>query len=468
MRQATAKGTARKASKPVPVPLPKGAPAGLNDHLWRGGAPPLRVLLMADYNPLGAAMVCDHVNALATLSEHQVYVTPRVGDPLAGVDLDRFDVVVVHYSLAMAQWSYLAEPTRRKLRRFQGLKAAFIQDEYRFIADTTEALVDLGIGLVFTCLPDHAQRQVYGDPRLKDVKLQQVLTGYVPQWLTAYQPRPLRDRPVMVGYRGRTSPAWLGRAGREKLEIGRRFKREARRFGLSTDIDWTERGRLYGQAWTHFLRRCRAVLAVESGASVFDFDGRIASKSETFDLLTRRGRRDEDVDAGRYEQLKARFFAEHEDRIDISQISPRVFEAMALRTMVIAYRGAYSGIMEPWRHYVPLEKDHSNMAEVVAAIRDVDKSAEIIANAYAEIVLNPQFSFKTAVRDFDRTISSTFGDRPRGEGIAYDPAAFNAKVYFFMIENPHALAPAVGGSRIATRLRMLARKIAVRAGLLRG
>lgn len=440
----------------------------LSDHLWSGGPPPLRILVVADYNPWGAAMVCDHVNALANLSEHHVYVSPRVGDPLAGLDLERFDVVVIHYSVPMAQWAYLAEASRRKLRRFRGLKAAYIQDEYRFIGDTTEALVDLGIDLVFTCLPDEVQRQVYGDPRLAGMRLTQVLTGYVPQWLTAYQPRPLRDRPVMVGYRGRTSPAWLGRAGREKLEIGRRFKRDAKRFGLSTDIDWSEKGRLYGQAWTHFLRRCRAVLAVESGASVFDFDGRIASRSETFDILTRRGRKDEDADSGRYEDIRARFFADQEGRIDISQISPRVFEAMALRTLVIAYRGTYSGIMEPWRHYVPLEKDHSNMAEVVAAVRDVEKSAEIIANAYAEIVLNPAFSFKTAVREFDRTIVEAFGLRPRGEGVAYDPVAFNNKVYFVMIENPHSVAPLAGGQRVTTRVRMLLRRVAVKLGLLRG
>lgn len=448
--------------------VPADPTAPLVDDLWRGGPPPLRILVMADYNPWGAAMVCDHVNALANLSEHQVYVTPRVGDPLAGLDLDRFDVVVIHYSLPMAQWSYINESSRRKLRRFKGLKAAFIQDEYRFIADTTEALVDLGISLVFTCLPEHAQRQVYADPRLKGMVLKQVLTGYVPHWLTAYEPRSLRDRPVMVGYRGRTSPAWLGRAGREKLEIGRRFKREARQFGLRTDIDWSERGRLYGQAWTHFIRRCRAVLAVESGASVFDFDGRIASRSETFDILTRRGRRDEAADPARYEQIRQRFFLGQEDQIDISQISPRVFEAMALRTLVIAYKGTYSGVMEAWRHYVPLEKDHSNMAEVVAAVRDVDKSAEIIANAYAEIVLNPTFSFKTAVREFDRTIVKAFADRSRGEGVAYDPSAFNNKVYFVMVENPHSVAPLAGAQRLSTRVRMLARRLAVRVGFLRG
>ncbi|WP_204350712.1 hypothetical protein, partial [Klebsiella variicola] len=83
------------------------------------------------------------------------------------------------------------------------------------------------------------------------------------------------------------------------------------------------------------------VLAVESGASIFDFDGTISSRVETFTRLlglTRRtssktakmlsaigwpGKTVEDRET--YEELRKRFFADFENAIDLNQLSPRVF-----------------------------------------------------------------------------------------------------------------------------------------------
>jgi hypothetical protein len=111
--------------------------------------------------------------------------------------------------------------------------------------------------------------------------------------------------------------------------------------------------------------------------------------------------------------LRDRFFAGREDQIDIAQISPRVFEAIALRTLIIAYPGRYSGVLEPWRHYVPLDKDHGNMAQVAAVLRDPERVAEIITNAYAEIALNPAYSYGAMIEVFDERIAEAAAGRPR-------------------------------------------------------
>ena len=37
-------------------------------------------------------------------------------------------------------------------------------------------------------------------------------------------------------------------------------------------------------------------------------------------------------------------------------ISSRVFEAIASRCLLILFKGDYSGIIKPWKHYLPLEK----------------------------------------------------------------------------------------------------------------
>jgi hypothetical protein len=414
---------------------------------------PLRVLLACNYDPANAATVCDHINAFARYSRHDIHVLSKVGEIFADLDLANFDAVVIHYSLALALESYVGPRSRRALADFKGAKAVFIQDEYRFVNATLDALEACGVDLVFTCLGPAEAARVYGGVRGGQLRTQRVLTGYVPHGLLDYPPGPLAARPIMVGYRGRTYPAWHGEQGREKIRIGKLFKRDAKRFGLSTDIAWSESSRLYGGDWLNFIRRCRAVLAVESGASVFDFDGAVAARSESFAALVERPHPIPGLSRkASYETLRDRFFAGREDEIDIAQISPRVFEAIALRTLVIAYPGRYSDVIQPWRHYIPLDKDHGNMVQVVDALRDVDRVAEIIANAYAEVALNPAYSYATMIDRFDGLVTDLATQRPPA---ALDDCVgddFRKAFPLVLIDNPHAL-PRPG------RLRRLAGKL---------
>jgi hypothetical protein len=191
-----------------------------------------------------------------------------------------------------------------------------------------------------------------------------------------------------------------------------------------------------------FIRGCQAVLAVESGASVFDFDGAVAARTESFAALVERPH---PIPAlakkPSYEMLRDRFFAGREDQIDIAQISPRVFEAIALRTLVIAYPGRYSGVLEPWRHYVPLDKDHGNMAQVAAVLRDPERVAEIITNAYAEIALNPAYGYGAMIQVFDERITEAAAGRPSAETSDRVDAKFRKAFPFIAIDNPHDMRP---------------------------
>ena len=55
---------------------------------------------------------------------------------------------------------------------------------------------------------------------------------------------------------------------------------------------------------------------------------------------------------------------QYEDNIPYRTISPRHFEASALRLCQILLEGKYSGVMRPMVHYIPLKKDFSNFDEV--------------------------------------------------------------------------------------------------------
>lgn len=167
------------------------------------------------------------------------------------------------------------------------------------------------------------------------------------------------------------------------------------------------------------MTSCKAVLGVESGASVFDFDGSIQAAVEA-DLAT-----DPTLD---FATLRDRHFKDKEGVIRLNQISPRCFEAAALRTVMILYEGNYSGRLVPWRHYVPLRKDHSNMAEVVATLRDPNKMAAITEAAYQEVALNPVNHFSHFVREFDQALSVALPHHRQALNPPYDDDTFAAAI----------------------------------------
>ena len=73
--------------------------------------------------------------------------------------------------------------------------------------------------------------------------------------------------------------------------------------------------------------------------------------------------------------------------IEIQVISPRCFEAASLGTAMILFPGNYSGILSPFEHYLPLEKDFSNLSEVLLKMKDHEFMQEMIDRTYEDLIL---------------------------------------------------------------------------------
>jgi Glycosyl transferases group 1 len=139
----------------------------------------------------------------------------------------------------------------------------------------------------------------------------------------------------------------------------------------------------------------RAGVFTANGASFIDFRGTVQPAVEAAELAN------PNVS---FEEINARHLEGRDGEIIIHVISPRCFEAAALRTLMILYPGTYSGVLEPWRHYVPLARDHSNLDEAVAVLRDPERAGTIIDAAYREVALNKSYWFRSLVADFDADI----------------------------------------------------------------
>lgn len=380
---------------------------------------PLEICLFCDKPKRVAATVGDHINALESDSRHQVRVVEMLGDAPVALDLDRFDVIIIHYTLIAANDTYVSPEMRARLKNSSALKALFIQDEYRHIDATVAAFREMGLDILFTCMPEHSIEAVYPESKLPGVRKVSVLTGCVPTSLLDRSVSDIAERPIDVGYRARKVPAWLGDLGQEKWVIGQRFLADATKFGLICDISYREEERLYGESWINFVAGCKAILGVESGSSVFDFTGEIQAAAER-DALA-----DPDLP---YTELKGRHFAYVDGLIDQRQISPRCFEAAALRTLMVLYEGHYSGLLEPWCHYVPLAKNHSNMEEVASVLQNPDRAQTIVNAAYEEIACNLGNHFSSHVHAIDEVLAEECALRDIARRTAYNNSAFKQDI----------------------------------------
>jgi hypothetical protein len=346
-----------------------------------------------------ASTVLEHVDSFRKFSRFPVWqVNTQLGLPrrLRGM---RFRIVVLHYSLFAAGGYHLGEDFLAYLgdECEDSFKVAFFQDEYHFCRDRFAFLDRYGVDCVYSCFEPEYLEQVYG--RHTDVRiLKSNIPGYVSDRMVSHAARfarPDAEREVDVGYRGRPLPPYVGRGGLEKYEIGVEFLERARGLGLRLDIACGEEDRIYGEDWDRFIAGCRAFLGTESGVSVVDLEDEVFAE---YSRLVATGR------TVTVEELERGSMARWQG-IPYRTISPRHFEAAALRVCQILYEGRYSGAMEPMVHYIPLAKDFSNFDEVIELFRDPVVRARLTENARRDLIASGAWGYEAFVRGFDATLA---------------------------------------------------------------
>ncbi len=348
-----------------------------------------------------ASTIADHLDAFSKFSGNKVTELSFLRCLPKNIKLIRFDVIIIHYSLAIGylRKHYINQETIEKIQAFKGLKAVFIQDEYRSVRSVWETLKTLEIDILFTCVPQNEIEKVYPSKILPNILKINTLTGYVPSKLLAVRRKKIKNRKIDVGYRSRKPPFWLGRLGYEKQEIASSFLKKAIKENLILDISCDETTRIYGKKWINFITSCKTMLGVESGSSVFDFDGKLQKKVEEY------VKKNKQIS---FFEIQKRFLINHENKILLNQISPRCFEAAALGTAMILYEGKYSGILKPWRHFIPLKKDFSNFKLICKTLKNNKKVQQIADRAFFEIAHNKKFSYEQFIKDFDAIIQKEF------------------------------------------------------------
>lgn len=352
----------------------------------------MNILLLYNASQTYTNNVYEHLCSFSCYSSNRIWYAHHDENQNFYVDLQRFEVVVLHYSVRLP-FDQISSSAANMLAQYVGLKVLFIQDEYNNTHRSWEWINRIGFDLVFTVVPEIHISQVYPPSKFPKTRFVGNLTGYVPEYINFVGRISWpSERNLLVGYRGRDLPLEYGKLGKEKVEIGRLVKSYCERRSLRSDIEWTEEARIYGSNWYDFVGSCRSMLGSESGSNVFDWDGSLAEKIRAFRKKNPSVR--DDV-------IYLKLIEPHESPGVMNQISPRIFEAIALKTVLILFEGEYSGVLKADIHYLSLKKDGSNLDDVFARLTDSGYVDRMSTKAYEDIIESGNYSYESFIRMVD-------------------------------------------------------------------
>ena len=168
---------------------------------------------------------------------------------------------------------------------------------------------------------------------------------------------------------------------------------------------------MLGDSWFDFLGRTKAVLGVESGSSILCVDDQLERLSE----IARRNLGPETDDAA-YAEAFLRYLEPIDWKTPYTAISPRHFEAAAMRSLQIMFPGEYSNLFVGGRHFFPLERDYTNIEEAVELLRDSSQRQRYVDAAYEEIILDRRNWLEGFIESIDLEIEEALERKDRQRG----------------------------------------------------
>jgi hypothetical protein len=200
--------------------------------------------------------------------------------------------------------------------------------------------------------------------------------------------KPLAERSIDLGQRVRDMPPHLGRLAQAKARQAVVMADAARAVGFIVDVSTKVEDSFIGTAWFDFLSSCKFTVGMKGGASLHDPRGLIHTKVQSY--------RVRHPDAT-FDEIEQHCFKGKDMKHEFTAISPRLFESAMAGTCQILQREDYLGVLEPWRDYIPLESDYSNMSEVLLAMKDLDKCQLIVENAKKALIDSKFFDYSRLV-----------------------------------------------------------------------
>lgn len=306
-----------------------------------------------------------------------------------------FDLIIFHNIFLSKRWGgeyfkfYLERVKLLKLVKCT--KIALPQDEFLQTDILCNFLEEFEIEHVFSVSPPTEFSKIYANIDRNKIKLHTILTGYLDE-STLKKIRKFekitKEKDIDICYRVTPGAHWLGRHGFLKTQIGKLFSNLGEKNKLIIDISINEKDTILGDDWYKFLLRSKYTIGVEGGASILDHNGSLKAKTEAYL---------EQYPNASFEEVESACFPGRDGELQLFVISPRHLEACATKTCQILIEGNYNGLLKPGKHYIPLNKDFSNLDSIIREVKDDVKRKSIIENAYNDIIVNKTVTYQSFV-----------------------------------------------------------------------
>jgi hypothetical protein len=278
------------------------------------------------------------------------------------------------------------------LKNIRGKKIAIPQDEFYFTNDLNQFINEFKIKYIFSVSPESEWLKIYPNINRSRVKIEKVLTGYLEdETLQAINRlnQEVIPRHIDIGYRSTPLRYSLGRHGYMKGRIAEVFIEESRKFNLKIDISTQPIDTKLGLDWYNFLLECKYFIGIESGASLLDPDGAIYHRVNTFINGN---------PLASFNETEQNCFKGLDGNLKLYTLGPRHLEACATKTCQILIEGDYDGILQPYKHYLPIKKDFSNINEILQIVKEDKLREKIVNRAYRDIVASRKWTYQEFVK----------------------------------------------------------------------
>jgi len=400
-------------------------------------------LMLCNYSINQGAVTVESINAFLDHSNYPIFPYSLTNGFSEDFPYEQFDFIIIHYSIIPTLPGYLPDTIADRLRKFEGPIFQFIQDDYRRVSLMRDFIKRVGVDAVYSIMPLETAKKLYGGIK-PNLKIHSYLAGYASSWLNMEKTVPLSRRKTAVGYRGREYPYWFGEITTLKIDLAKRLKKQLKKKWIKTDFSVRERDRIYGRDWVKFLIRCRAIYGTESEVNYLDPHGAMANWYNTLEQLNKHPSSGKKWDGRKV--VDTDFFKRNTQPApgSMSIIPPRVFEVICLRSANVLMEGNYSNVLEPWRHYIPLKKDLSNLDEVVKALKNDALISEMIATTFAEIATNEKYMWQGFGTFVDQTFEKQLKKIKLKPSTQLLTCSQLAKIsgHFPYIPNPHTITVA--------------------------